>query len=178
MADRCMPGMAFMEYADKRSGPFRRLQPVLLCTTAQRQVAAVWDHLIHLCTRLGRLNVDPGWPWFRHLDVLMNGKGVALLFLIRRDRAIPLATAHCQLGVDPNMRLAPNAGRHFWQTTLMDRGVPSESIDVWARHGNGGLEPMSSTSVASLDAVHYQVCRVQENVACELGLAAFKGIGR
>jgi len=177
-ADRCWPGMTVMEYGDKRSGPFRRLQPVLLCTSAQRQVTAVWNHLTHLSARVSRLGVDPAVPWLKHLDAALRQRAVPLLFLVRREMPLPIATAHCQLGVDRTIRLAPNAGRHFWQTTLLDCGVSSEAIDVWARHANGGTEPMTSTSIASVDTIRQRVCRVQDQVLGELGLAAFQGLGR
>jgi hypothetical protein len=177
-ADRCWPAMTLMEYGDKRSGPFRRLQPVLLCTQAQRQVTAVWNHLTHLSALVSKLGVNPAAPWLKQLDAALHQRAVPLLFLIRREKSLPLATAHCQLGVDRTIRLAPNAGRHFWQTTLLDCGVSSEAIDVWARHANGGTEPMTSTSIASVDTIRQQVCRVQDQVLGEMGLAAFQGLGR
>ncbi len=177
-ADRCLPGMTVMEYGDKRSGPFRRLAPVLLCTQAQQQVVAVWNHLAHLAALVTKLSADPAAPWLKQLNLALNQKSVPLLFLVRRGKPLPLATAHCQLGVDRTIRLAPNAGRHFWQTTLLDYGVSSEAIDVWARHANGGTEPMTSTSIASIDAIRRQVCRVQDQVLGEIGLAAFQGLGR
>jgi hypothetical protein len=176
-ADRCWPGMAVMEYGDKRSGPFRRLQLVLLCTQAQRQVDAVWNHLAHLRSHVNKLRVDADTPWLKHLDAALHQRAVPLLFLVRRDKALPLATAHCQLGIDKMSRLAPNAGRHFWQTTLLDYGVSSEAVDVWARHANGGTEPMTSTSVASIDTFRKQLCSAQDQVLRELGLTAFHGLG-
>jgi len=177
-ADRCWPAMTVMEYGDKRSGPFRRLQPVLLCTQAQQQVTAVWNHLAHLSALVRKLGVNPAAPWLQQLNAALHQRAVPLLFLIRRDKPIPLATAHCQLGVDRAIRLAPNAGRHFWQTTLLDCAVPSEAIDVWARHANGGTEPMTSTSISSVDTIRRRLCRVQDQVLDELGIAAFQGLGR
>jgi hypothetical protein len=176
-ADRCWPGMTVMEYGDKRSGPFRRLQPVVLCTQAQRQISAIWDHLTHLWVLLKKLGLALGTPWFNQLDAALHQRAVPLLFLVRRNKALPLATAHCQLGVDRASRLAPNAGRHFWQTMLLDHGVPSEALDVWARHANGGTEPMTSTSVASLDTFRKQLCGAQDQITHELGLTAFRGLG-
>ena len=177
-ADRCWPGMMVMEYGDKRSGPFRRLQPVLLCNPAQQQITAVWNHLTHLSALVSKAALEPAAPWLKQLDAVLHQSAVPLLFLVRREKALPLATAHCQLGVDRTIRLAPNAGRHFWQTTLLDCGVSSEAIDVWARHANGGTEPMTSTSIASVDTIRQQVCRAQDQVLGELGLVPFQGLGR
>jgi hypothetical protein len=169
-ADRCLPGVTVMEYADKLTGAFHRMQPVLLCRQAQAQVAAVWDHLVHLSARADKLGVDPAAPWRQHLSV-------PLLFLIRRGAAVPIGTRHTQLGLDRSVRVAPNAGRHFWQTVLRDRGVPSDALNVWARHASAGIEPMTSTSVASIDSVRARVCAEQDEVLGDIGIRAFAGLG-
>lgn len=176
-ADRCLPGVTVMEYADKLTGAFRRMQPVLLCREARAQVTAVWDHLVHLSARADRLGVDPAAPWRQRLSAVLAHRSRPLLFLIRRGRAVPIGTAHTQLGLDRGVRLAPNAGRHFWQTVLLDRGVPSEALDVWARHASAGIEPMTSTSVASVDSVRSRVCTEQDEVLGELRIRAFPGLG-
>ena len=176
-ADRCLPGVAVMEYADKLSGAFKQMRPVLLCHEAQTQVAAVWVHLVHLCARASKLDLDSATPWLLHLAAALEQRCVPLLFLIRRGAAIPIGTAHTQLGLDRAARLVPNAGRHFWQTEFLDRGVPSEALDVWARHASAGIEPMTSTSVASIDSARAHVCAVQEEVLAELGIQAFAGLG-
>jgi hypothetical protein len=176
-ADRCLPGISVMECADKLTGAFRRLQPVLLCHEAQTQVASVWDHLVHLSARADKLGVAPSTPWRQHLGGVLAHRPVPVLFLIRRDAALPIGTRHTQLGVGRSVRLAPNAGRHFWQTVLLNRGVPSEALNVWARHASAGIEPMTSTSVASIDSVRTRVCAEQDAVLRDLGISAFVGIG-
>ena len=176
-AERCLPGVAVMEYADKLTGAFRRMQPVLLCRAAQTQVAAVWDHLVHLSARADRLGADAATPWRQHLRSVLAHRPVPLLFLIRRGAALPIGTAHTQLGLEREVRLAPNAGRHFWQTVLLDRGIPSPALDVWARHASAGIEPMTSTSVVSIDSVRARVCAEQDEVLGELGIDAFVGLG-
>lgn len=176
-ADRCLPGVTIMEYADKLTGAFHRMQPVLLCRQAQAQVAAVWDHLVHLSARADKLGVDSAARWRQHLCGALAHRSVPLLFLIRRGAAVPIGTRHTQLGLDRGVRLAANAGRHFWQTVLLDRGVSSEALNVWARHASAGIEPMTSTSMASIDSVRTQVCAEQDKVFGDLGIRAFAGLG-
>ena len=176
-ADRCLPGVTVMEYADKLTGAFRRMQPVLLCRQAQVQVAAVWDHLVHLSARADKLRVDPAAPWRQHLSEALAHRAVPLLFLIRRNAALPLGTRHTQLGLDRSVRLAANAGRHFWQTVLLDRGVPSDAMNVWARHASAGIEPMTSTSVATIDAIRARLGTEQDKALGDLGIRAFAGLG-
>lgn len=176
-ADRCLPGVAVMEYADKLTGAFHRMQPVLLCRQAQAQVAAVWDHLVHLSARADKLGVDLAAPWRQHLSGALAHRSVPLLFLIRRGAAVPIGTRHTQLGLDRSVRLAANAGRHFWQTVLLDRGVSSDALNIWARHASAGIEPMTSTSVASIDSLRARVCAEQDEVLGDLGIRAFGGLG-
>lgn len=175
-ADRCWPGVTLMEYRDKRSGPFHRLLPVFLCQEARRQVEATWDHLVVLVNRLSRTKGALPGPWLQHFDDILSQRPVPLLFLLQRGRTVPVGTAHCQLGVDHYLRLAPNAGRHFWQTTLHTRGVASGALDAWARHSHGGVEPFTSTSMISIDAMHQQVCRIQDAVLQDMGIRAFQGL--
>jgi hypothetical protein len=175
--DRCLPGVAVMEYADKLTGAFRRIQPVLFCRTAQDQVRAVWDHLVHLGALADKAGIDPAVPWRAHLASVLAHRRVPLLFLVHRQSAVPIGTAHIQLGLDRNIRLAPNAGRHFWQTVLHDHDIPSEAINVWARHGSAGIEPMTSTSTVAIDEVRARVCAVQDEVLTKLGIVALAGLG-
>jgi hypothetical protein len=176
-ADRCLPGVTVMEYADKLTGAFHRMQPVLLCRQAQAQVAAVWDHLVHLSARADKLGVDSAARWRQHLCGALAHRSVPLLFLIRRGAAVPIGTRHTQLGLDRGVRLAANAGRHFWQTVLLDRGVSSAALNVWARHASAGIEPMTSTSVVSIDSVRARVCAEQDAVLGDLGIRVFAGLG-
>jgi hypothetical protein len=100
-----------------------------------------------------------------------------LLFLIRRGAAVPIGTRHTQLGLDRSVRVASNAGRHFWQTVLLDRGVPSDALNVWARHASAGIEPMTSTSMASVDSIRARLCTEQDKVLGDLAIRAFAGLG-
>ena len=176
-ADRCLPGVTVMEYADKLTGAFHRMQPVLLCHQAQVQVAAVWDHLVHLSARVDKLGVGVAAPWRQHLCDVLAHRSVPLLFLIRRGAAVPIGTRHTQLGLDRSVRVASNAGRHFWQTVLLDSGVPSDALNVWARHASAGIEPMTSTSVASVDSIRARLCTEQDKVLGDLAIRAFAGLG-
>ena len=176
-AGRCIPGVSVMAYSDKRTGSLPRVQPVLLCGVAQRQVIAIWDHLVHLCARADKLGVGLKVPWRCHLSDVLNQRLVPLLFLVNRRGPVAAGTRHVQLALDRAHRLAPNAGRHFWQTTFVDRGTRSEHVDLWARHSNAGMEPMTSTSIAVVDSVRASLTAIQDDVFAELGMSAFSGLG-
>ena len=177
-ARTCQPNASFVPYRDKASGPFKQIRPVLMCRVARDCVAAWWQHIRALELRANRVGAASNLPWMRHLGAVMQRDRVPLLFLIANGDAVPVGSAHLARAVPPELQLVPNAGRHFWQTVLHEEGITTHAIDVFARHACRGVEPMSSTTLASALAVHEQVCTVQDAVLRRLGISALTGLGR
>jgi len=177
-ARTCRPGALFVPYVDKPSGPFKQVRPVLLCRVAREFVGAWWRHLAALVQHTGRLGLSNTTPWVRHVRAALAGDRIPLFVTIHHDKALAVGSASTAHAVPHAFRLAPNAGRHFWQTTLYQKGVPSSAIDVYARHACRGTEPLSSTSLAIPLVVHRQVCAVQDAVLRNLCIAPVAGLGR
>jgi len=175
-ARTCRPNALFVPYQDKSSGPFKQIRPVLMCRVARDSVAAWWRHIHALHERTQRLRVSAAW--LQHLRAVLAGDRVPLLFMARNDEAVAIGSPHLTDAVPSSIRLAPNAGRHYWQTVLYRRGVASDAIDTYARHACRGIEPFSSTTLASPLMAHEHVCAVQDTVLRELGITSASGLGR
>jgi len=178
MARTCRPGASFVPYRDKLVGPFRHIRPVLMSGIVRDQVAAWWRHLQALHDRLQHLRLSDDASWMRHLDAVLAKDRVALVFEVHGSAAVPIGSAQLAEAVPAELRLVPNAGRHFWQTKLHRRGVGTHAIDVFARHACRGTEPMSSTTLVAPVVVHRQVCDVQDAVLRDLRIAAVAGLDR
>ncbi|GAB4566580.1 MAG: hypothetical protein Tsb007_39630 [Rhizobacter sp.] len=177
-ARTCRPGALFVPYVDKPCGPFKQVRPVLLCRVARELVGAWWRHLAALLQRTDRLGLSNATLWVRHLRAALAGDRIPLFVTIHHDKALAMGSAGTTHAVPHALRLVPNAGRHFWQTTLYRKGVPSSAIDVYARHACRGTEPLSSTSLAIPLVVHRQVCAIQDAVLRDLGITPVAGLGR
>lgn len=147
-----------------------------MCRVARDLMAAWWRHVHALHERAQRLRVSA--TWVQHLRAVLAGDRVPLLFTVHDAVAVAIGSPHLLEAVPATIRLVSNAGRHYWQTALHQRGVASDAIDAYARHACRGIEPMSSTTLASPLLAHEQVCAVQDAVLRELGITAVSGLGR
>ena len=147
-----------------------------MCRVARDSVAAWWRHVHALHERVQRLRVSAAWV--QHLRAVLAGDRVPLFFTVHDDDAVAIGSTHLTDAMPSSIRLAPNAGRHYWQTELYRRGVASDAIDTYARHACRGIEPLSSTTLASPLMAHERVCAVQDAALRELGIAAVSGLGR
>lgn len=178
MARTCRPGSLFVPYRDKLVGPFKHIRPVLMSGIVRDQVTAWWRHLQALHDRVRRLRLPHDAEWVRHLGAVLAKDRVPLLFHVRGGTALPIGSAQVAQALPTELRLVPNAGRHYWQTALYRHGVSTHAIDVFARHACRGTEPLSSTTLLAPAEVHRQVCDVQDTVLRSLGIAAVSGLGR
>jgi hypothetical protein len=175
-AAACRRGAMYVIYPDKRVGPFGSARPALVCPTAQRQIHLYYSHLSVLAQR-GEI-AAVGSRWLRHVQDILAGKDVSLLFRIDRDDVEPLGTADVLTALPEGHGLAPNFGRHFWQTALHRAGLSSHVIDFYARHVTRGTESMTSTTLMPLITAHESVSAAQESVLTRLGIQAVAGQGK
>lgn len=175
-AASCRPGATHVAYRDKGTGPFQIDRPVLLCSAAQEQIRLYYAHLRAMVARAKRQGVQT--PWLSFADEVMAGKPNRLFFSIEGSRACPLGTADLMRDVPIELGLAPNAGRHYWQTALHAAGVHSNVVDFYARHAARGTESMTSTTLLPLVSAHRVVDAAQTAVLKRLGIRPLAGQGR
>jgi hypothetical protein len=170
------PGSIYVIYPDKRTGPFGSPRPALVCPTAQRQTHLYYSHLRALAQR-GEVAAR-GSPWLQHVQAILAGKDVSLLFRIDGEGTKPLGTADVLGSLPSGHGLVPNFGRHFWQTALHRAGLSSHVIDFFARHVTRGTESMTSTTLMPLITAHELVSAAQEKVIARLGIQPVAGQGQ
>lgn len=175
-AAACRPGAMYVIYGDKRTGPFGSPRPALVCPTAQKQVHLYYSHLRALAQR-GEVAAQ-GSPWLQYVRAILAGKDVSLLIRIKGDSVEPLGTADVLAALPQGHGLAPNFGRHYWQTALHRAGLGSHVIDFYARHVTRGTESMTSTTLMPLITAHELVSAVQEEVIARLGIRPLAGQGQ
>lgn len=169
-------GLMYVIYPDKRTGPFGTPRPAVVCTTASRQLDLYASHLSALAAR-ARV-VGTGDRWVKHLDAVLARKDVGLLFAIEGDAARPIGSADFMSALPSGLDLAPNLGRHFWQTALHAAGLSSQVIDIFARHASRGTESLTTTSMLPLVTAHEQINQVQERRLSQMGITPLAGQGR
>jgi hypothetical protein len=172
----CQPGLMYLIYPDKRTGPFGTPRPAIVCSTASRQIGLYVAHLRALASR-ARI-AAPSNPWLRHVQAALARRDVAFFFRIENDDIRPLGTADVMSALPPGMDLAPNFGRHFWQTALHVRGLSSHVIDVYARHTARGTESMTTTTMLPLVTAHALIDEAQECTLAGMGITPLAGQGR
>lgn len=175
-AESCQPGLMYLIYPDKRTGPFGTPRPAIVCSTASRQIGLHVAHLRALASR-ARI-VAPRSPWLRHVQAALAQRDVPLFFRIEGDVVRPLGTADVMSALSPGLDLAPNFGRHFWQTALHASGLSSSVIDVYARHAARGTESMTTTTMLPLVTAHELIDEVQESTLARMGITPLAGQGR
>lgn len=175
-AASCQPGLMYLIYPDKRTGPFGTPRPAIVCSTASRQIGLYVAHLRALASR-ARI-VAPRSHWLRHVQAALARRDVAFFFRIENDGVRPLGTADVMSALPQDIDLAPNFGRHFWQTALHARGLSSHVIDVYARHTARGTESMTTTTMLPLVTAHALINEAQECTLARMGITALGGQGR
>lgn len=149
----------FTNFSDKVPAPLRLPLPMLVPPGMSRQLALYQAHCSALLQRLTRRNLGSE-ELRRRLEAIGTAKDVTLLFHTKAggDRLEDTGTSWTLNGFSDSIQLAPDSGRHYFSSYLHASKIPASLIDVYLRHADMGVEPLSSTSMVSLREAWNHVC--------------------
>jgi len=166
----------FTYFDDKATGPLGLPRPMLVPRTLARQLVLYASHCDCLHLRLTRRKID-STALRRRLRAIEAAQDVALLFCIGPQGEVrSVGTSWVLNGLPPGLELANDAGRHYFGTHLLWAEVAALLIDIYLRHGEGGVESLSSTSVVSLRHAWSVICPLIDAELERIGLAPLAGL--
>jgi hypothetical protein len=93
-------------------------------------------------------------------------------------RVTPIGTRATQEALAPHLRLTADAGRHYFFTAFVRRGIDDRVIDVAGRHAEAPCESMTSTSLFALRQAWAIVNSAQMDELARLRVKPLTGLSR
>jgi hypothetical protein len=176
LAEELLDGQDQFVVHDKQGGNPLMAQPALLNTQAKEQIRLYVAHASALVQRLQRLDDRHGLLLAQRLRTALDGEG-PLFLTVSSNEAVHAAGAHFTWREVPkSISVPPNAGRHFWQNVLRERGLSSRDIDGFMRHRVVGLERNTNSQVSVPRHSFDRIEAIQLAVLRELGIQALPGL--
>jgi hypothetical protein len=123
---------------DKRVGPHKGRIPLAQPMRMAMQISLWKSHLISLAKRLNKIGHPLVRPLEKRVDGILAGEHVPLFFLLGDRRLEQIGSAQLQTQ-HPEIKVKPDARRHFMMNALRDEGVPFTLVSAHLRHHIRGL---------------------------------------
>lgn len=176
LAEELLDGQNQVVVHDKQGGNPLMAQPALLNSLVKEQIRLYAAHTRALVKRLQRIDDRHGLVLAQRLRTALDGEG-PLFLTVSSSGTVHAAGAHFTWREVPeSIRVLPNAGRHFWQNVLRERGLSSRDIDSFMRHRVVGLERNTNSQVSIPRDALDRIEAIQLMVLRELGIQALPGL--